>query len=61
MKDTKLYKVEIGYQDRKSGDVQNWMNRNVIARDAPEAIRKVKLHKREYIVAVNMTSLVDIQ
>lgn len=61
MKDTKLYRVEIGYQDRKSGDMLNWMSRNVIARDAPEAIRKTKLMKREYVVSVSMTAGVDVQ
>lgn len=61
MKDTKLYRVEIGYQNAKSGDMQNWMSRNVIARDVPEAIRKVKLSKREYVAAVNMLSTIDVQ
>lgn len=61
MKDTKLYKVAIGYQYRKSGDVQNWMSRNVVAKDVPGAIRKVKLSKREYIADVSMLSTVDVE
>ena len=61
MKDTKLYRVEIGYQDTKTGDVRNWMSRNVIAKDVPDAIRKVKLHKREYIAAAEVIANVEVQ
>ena len=60
-KDTKLYKVEIGMLDGKAGDVQNWRSINVLATDAVEAIRKPKLKKHEYIVAVDVIALVDAQ
>lgn len=60
MKDTKLYKVEIGVEDRKAGDVQNWRTVNVIAKDAAEAIRKPKLSKREYVLAAEIIATVEI-
>lgn len=61
MKDTKLYKLEIGRMDRKAGDVHNWMNRTVIAKDAAGAIKKADLHKSEYVIAVNFLSTVDVE
>lgn len=59
MKDMKLYKVEIGCQDRRAGDIQNWMSRNVLADDAANAIRKVKLHGSEYVVACSVIATLD--
>lgn len=59
MKTMKLYNVEIGCQDRKAGDVQNWMKRNVLAKDAAQAIKKMKLHGREYVVACSVIATLD--
>ena len=59
-KDTKLYKIEIGRVDRKSGDCLNWMSKNVTAKDAPAAIRKIKLFGSEYVVAVEFIAMVDV-
>lgn len=60
MKDTKLYKIELGLLDG-DGDVHNWNSLTVIAKDAPEAIKKTRLHKDEYVLAVAMVSTVDVK
>lgn len=61
MKDAKLYKIEVGLLDRKAGDVQNWSSSNVIAKDVPEAIRRVKLRKSEYINGVSVIATVNVR
>ena len=58
-KDMKVYRVEIGLVDRKSGDTQNWMSKNVLAKDAPAAIKKVKLCGSEYVVGASVIAIVD--
>lgn len=46
MKDTKLYKVWIGFYG-KGEDCTNWRSVNVLAKDAVEAITKPKINKRD--------------
>ena len=58
-KDMKLYKIEIGCVDRKAGDCQNWMSKNVLAKDAASAIKKVKLHGSEYVVGAEVIAVVN--
>lgn len=60
MKEIKLYKVEIGFED-ESGDAQNWRDRKVIAKDAIEAIKKIRLRKDEYVAAVHVIDTVDVK
>lgn len=60
-KDTKLYRVEIGYLSRSAGDSQNWRKVTVLAKDAFGAIKKVELSKNEYIVAAEVVDVVEIQ
>lgn len=61
MKDTKLYRVELGFVDDEGGDSHNWSSKRVIAIDAPTAIKKTRLRKNEYVIAVEMISTVDVR
>lgn len=58
-KDKKLYKVELGLLDKECGDIQNWSSKNVIAGDALEAMRKVRLRKNTYVNGVSVIASVD--
>jgi len=58
MKDTKLYRVELGLLD-DDRDAMNWRSSNVVAKDAPEAVKKTRLRKNEYVVAVALIATID--
>lgn len=58
MKEMKVYRVEIGAVT-KEGDMQNWMRKNVLAKDVAAAMKKVKRHGREYIAECVVIATVD--
>jgi hypothetical protein len=57
-KDKKLYQVIIGLLN-KSGDCTNWRKEAIVALDAKQAMEKAVLAKSEYVVEVQMASIVD--
>lgn len=59
-KDLKLYRVTFGFLDAESGDIGNMRSSTVIAHDAPEAIKKTRLSKHEYVESVELLHRVDV-
>lgn len=59
MKSTKLYKVTVGYTNKRE-DVSNWSSCTVIAEDALEAAKKTSLRKNEYVSEIELVSDVDV-
>lgn len=60
MKTTKLYRVGIALIEEGGEEITNWRNKNIIAKDAPEAIRKARLRKGEYVEGVVNLQTVDV-
>lgn len=57
----KVYEVSVGYDNKKEGDVPNWYSTTISARDAENAISKVKpkLGKGGYISSVVLIATLD--
>lgn len=55
----KLYKVTFGLLDN-GAEFKNWSSKNIVARDAIEAVRKAKSgHKNSYVAEVQIIDLID--
>lgn len=59
--DKKLYRVTFGYATKKEDNGGNWRSVNIVAENAPDAIKRVRSGKNEYIAEVEIIAAVDVE
>ena len=59
MKQDKLYKMQIALNGKE--EISHWSSQNVVAKDVPEALRRVKLPKGGFVEAVELVAFIDVR